>query len=93
VGSKRLRPGAAAKLVDVHKVLTLLPGAARDYTRQEFARDIYLLDQAGIVTTKDGRHMTRPASALTRGTGVITTVTRGGQTKVYAGLAFTGKTR
>ncbi|MGC8626015.1 MAG: hypothetical protein ACP5VR_00425 [Acidimicrobiales bacterium] len=93
VGSKRLRPGAAAKLVDVHKVLTLLPGAARDYTRQEFARDIYLLDQAGIVTTRDGRHMTLPASALTRGTGVITTVTRGGQTKVYAGLAFTGKTR
>jgi hypothetical protein len=89
VASKHLRPGAAAKLIDVHKVLTLLPRAARDYTRQEFARDIYLLDQNGVVHTKDGRQMSLPASALTRGGGVLTTVTRNGQTKVYAGLAFT----
>ncbi len=88
VGAKRLRPGAPAKLVDVHKVLTLLPGAARDYTRQEFARDLYLLDQAGVVDAKDGRRMSLPASALTRGGGVLTTVARSGQTKVYVGLAF-----
>ncbi len=90
VGAKRLRPGAPAKLVDVHKVLTLLPGAARDYTRQEFARDLYLLDQAGVVDARDGRRMSLPASALTRGGGVLTTVARSGQTKVYAGLAFAG---
>jgi hypothetical protein len=90
VGSKRVRPGAPVKLVDTHRVLTLLPGAARDYTRQEFARDLYLLDQAGVIETKDGRRMTLPASAMTRGTGVLTTVTRTGQAKVYAGLAFTG---
>lgn len=89
VGAKGLRPGTPARLVDVHKVLTLLPGAARDYTRQEFARDLYLLDQAGVVEAKDGRRMTLPASALTRGGGVLTTVARSGQTKVYAGLAFT----
>lgn len=89
VGAKRLRGGAPAKLVDVHRVLTLLPGAARDYTRQEFARDIYLLDQSGVVDCRDGRRMTLPASALTRGGGVLTTVTRSGQTKIYAGLAFT----
>jgi hypothetical protein len=83
------RPGAAAKLVDVHRVLTLLPGAARDYTSQEFARDMYLLDQSGVVNVKDGRRMSLPASALTRGRGVLTTVTRGGQTKIYAGVAFT----
>lgn len=89
VGSDpKLRPGAAAKLVDVHRVLTLLPGAARDYTRQEFARDLYLLDQSGVVEVKDGRRMSLPASAMTRGSGVLTTVTRSGQTKVYAGLAF-----
>lgn len=91
VGAKGLRPGAPAKLVDVHHVLTLLPGAARDYTRQELARDLYLLDQAGLVETKTGRRMSLPASALTRGSGVLTTVTRNGQTKVYAGLAFTDR--
>jgi hypothetical protein len=83
------RPGVPAKLVDVHRVLTLLPGAAREYTRQEFARDLYLLDQSGVVSTKGGRHMTLPASAMTRGSGVLTTVTRAGRTKIYAGLAFT----
>ncbi len=89
VGAKGLRPGSPARLMDVHRVLTVLPGAARDYTRQEFARDLYLLDQSGVVACKDGRRMTLPASALTRGTGVLTTVTSAGQTKVYAGLAFT----
>ncbi len=74
---RRFGPGAPAKLVDVHRVLTLLPGAARDYTRQEFARDMYLLDQSGVVDVKDGRRMSLPASALTRGGGVLTTVTRG----------------
>ncbi len=89
LGSKAMRAGAAVKLVDVHRVLTLLPGAARDYTPQEFARDLYLLDQTGVVDTKDRRRMSLPASAMTRGSGVLTTVTRAGQTKVYAGLAFT----
>lgn len=88
VGAKGLRPGAAAKLADVHKVLTLLPGSGREYTRQEFARDIYLLDQSGVVSTRSGRRMSLPASAMTRGAGVLTTVTRSGQTKVYVGLAF-----
>ncbi|MDQ6784735.1 MAG: hypothetical protein M3063_15125 [Actinomycetota bacterium] len=88
VGAKGGRPGVTVKLIDVHAVLTLLPGAARDYTRQELARDLYLLDQSGLVDTKDGRRMSLPASALTRGTGVLTTATRAGQTKVYAGITF-----
>ena len=67
-----------------------LPGAARDYTRQEFARDMYLLDQSGLVSVKDGLRMSLPASALTRGDGVLTTVTRAGQPEVYAGVAFAG---
>jgi hypothetical protein len=88
-----VRPGVAVKLIEVHDVLTLLPGAARDYTRQEFARDLYLLDQSGIVDTKDGRRVSLPASALTRGSGVLTTVARTGQTKVYAGIAFAPPSR
>ncbi len=82
------RPGSTVKVVDVHGVLTLLPGAGREYTTHEFARDLYLLDQSRITATKDGRHLNFRASAMTRGSGVLTTVTRGGQTKVYAGIAF-----
>ncbi len=85
---RKLRTGAPARLVDVHRVLTLLPGAAREYTRQEFARDLYLLDQSGNVDVKDGRRMSLPASAMTRSGPVLTTVARSGQTKVYAGIAF-----
>jgi hypothetical protein len=88
VGAKGVRTGAPVRLAEVHNVLTLLPGSARDYTRAEFARDLYLLDQSGVVDAKDGRRLSLPASALTRGSGVLTTVTRSGQTKVYAGISF-----
>ena len=85
------RKGATVKLVDVYAVFTLLPGSARDYTKPEFARDIYLLDQSGVTTTKDGRTLRLPASALTRGSGVLSTVTRTGQVKMYAGITFEGE--
>jgi hypothetical protein len=89
VAQRSLRPGAPAKLVDVYAVLTLMPGAARDYTKPEFARDIYLLDQSGVIDTKKGRRMSLPASALTRSaSAVLRTVTRSGQAKDYAGISF-----
>lgn len=88
VASKKMRPGAPVKLVDVHRVLTIMPGSSREYTAPEFARDIYLLDQSGLVRTRSGRRMSLPASALTRSTGVLRTVTRTGQSKDYAGVSF-----
>jgi hypothetical protein len=90
VAHRRANPGATVKLADVYTVLTVLPGSSRDYSRQELARDLYLLDQSGITRTKDGRLMELPASALTRGSGVLRTVTRSGQEKIYAGISFTG---
>lgn len=90
VAHRSLNQGAAVKLVDVYNVLTVLPGSARDYSRQELARDLYLLDQSGITRTRDGRELELPASALTRGSGVLKTVTRSGQEKIYAGISFTG---
>ena len=88
LAGKGLRPASTAKLLDVYSVLTLMPGAGREYSKQEFARDVYLLDQAGVVTTKGGRTLSLPASALTRGSGVLSTVTRSGQAKVYVGISF-----
>ena len=88
IASKSMRPGAPVKLVDIHGVLTIMPGTAREYTRPEFARDIYLLDQSGIVKTRRGRRMSLPASSLTRSGGVLRTVTRNGQAKDYAGICF-----
>jgi len=47
-----------------------------------------LLDQSGVTSTKDGRTMRLPASALTRGSATLTTVTQKGQDKVYGGINF-----
>ncbi|MDQ3384538.1 MAG: hypothetical protein M3503_00770 [Actinomycetota bacterium] len=88
VAKKGGRPGSPQKLTDIYAVLTVLPGSAREYTKQELARDLYLLDQSGKTVTKAGRTLQLPASALTRSSGVLTTVTRTGQEKVYAGISF-----
>jgi hypothetical protein len=91
IASKGQRPGSVIKLLDLYAVLTLMPGASREYSKQEFARDLYLLDQGGVTKTSVGRVMSLPASALTR-SGSLSTVTRSGQPKVYAGISFEGST-
>ncbi len=92
VASESLRSGSVAKILDVYAVLTLMPGSAREYTKQEFARDLYLLDQSGVTTTKSGRTIAFSASALTRSGGALHTVTRNGEPKVYAGVTFASPT-
>jgi hypothetical protein len=80
---------AVIRLIDVWSVLTLLPGQGREYTKQEFARDLYLLDQSGItVTPRSGRRLRWSASTGTKGAGVLTTVARGGQQQRYWGISF-----
>jgi hypothetical protein len=79
---------ATVALTDVWSVLTLLPGQGREYTRQEFARDLYLLDQSGVSEVR-GRTMSLPASTLTKKTTkVLSTVTMDGRQKLYSGISF-----
>jgi hypothetical protein len=86
--------GTVAKLTDIWSVLTLLPGQGKEYTRPEFARDLYLLDQTGVRQTKDGRTLRWHASSGTRTAGVLTTVARTGQQQRYWGVSFSpGATR
>jgi hypothetical protein len=77
------------RLVDVWAVLTLLPGQQRDYTKAEFARDLYLLDSSAVATTKSGRALRWHASSGTRGSGTLTTVAQTGQQQLYWGISFT----
>jgi hypothetical protein len=83
------RPDAVVRLVDVWAVLTLLPNQSKEYTRPEFARDLYLLDQSGVKQTKSGRTVRLHASSGTRTSGVLTTVARTGQQQLYWGVSFT----
>jgi hypothetical protein len=89
-GRGRPTEGTVVKLVDVYGLFTLLPGQSKEYSRQEFARDIYLLDQSGVTTTRRGSVVSLPASTGTRSAGsTIKVITQDGQEKAYFGLAFT----
>jgi hypothetical protein len=82
-------PDAVVRLLDVWSVLTLLPGQSREYSRQEFARDLYLLDQSGATSTARSPRVLRwAASTGTKAAGVLTTVARSGQQQRYWGVSF-----
>jgi hypothetical protein len=85
------KPDAVVRLTDIWTVLTMLPGQAREYTRPEFARDLYLLDQSGVRATRDGRALRWHASSGTRTSGVLTTVARTGQQQRYWGVSFSAR--
>ena len=85
------RPDPVLRLDALWQVLTMLPGAARDYSKPEFARDLYLLDQSGTDTSRSGRTLRFHASSGTRGAGVLTTVARTGQQQRYWGVSFTAR--
>lgn len=85
------RPDPVLRLDALWQVLTILPGAARDYSKPEFARDLYLLDQSGTVTTRSGRTLRFHASSGTRGAGVLTTVAKTGQQQLYWGVSFSAR--
>jgi len=89
VASGGKRSDAVVKLVDVWSVLTMLPGQRGQYAKQEFARDLYLLDQSGVISTpRSSRELRLSASTGTKGAGVLVTVARGGQRQYYWGVSF-----
>ena len=88
LAAQESRPDPVLRLDALWKVLTMLPGAARDYSKPEFARDLYLLDQSGVTTTRSGRALRFHASSGTRGAGVLTTVAKTGQQQRYWGVSF-----
>lgn len=89
LAAKEAKPDPVLRLDAVWGALTLLPGQAREYTRPEFARDLYQLDKSGVRTTKAGRTLRWHASTGTRGAGVLTTVAETGQQQRYWGVSFT----
>jgi len=88
-GPNALDDGNVEQLSKVYEMMTLRPGASREYSRQEFARDIYLLDRGGVTTTRRGYVVSFPASTGARSpAGLVRVVTESGQEKVYYGIAF-----
>ena len=91
LAAREQRADPVLRLDALWQALTMLPGSGRDYSKPEFARDLYLLDQSGIVTTKSGRTLRFHASSGTRGAGVLTTVAQTGQQQRYWGVSFSAR--
>lgn len=82
--------GTVEELLKIYELLTLLPGQSREYSRQEFARDIYLLDRSGVTTSRQGYVVSLPASTGTRSPSrTIRAIAEDGQEKIYYGISFT----
>lgn len=92
-GSSRdrlLDAGAMVLLADVYLVFTSLPGANRQYTKTDFARDIYLLDSSAVTTAKNGARVSFPSSTGAKSSSrVFSFVDRNGNVIRYYGVQFT----
>lgn len=82
--------GSLVQLKEIYELLTSLPGLSRKYPRQEFSRDLFLLDQGEEKSTKDGWKVNlHPPTGRGRLSQIFSTVTREGQVKRYYGILFT----
>ena len=74
-------------LVDIHRLLTSLPGHAKYYSRQKFVLDIYLLHRKGVDTTEQGAKVSFPISRGVKGK-TLTIIDETGEERRYYGIRF-----
>ncbi|MBI4332020.1 MAG: hypothetical protein HY673_12130 [Chloroflexi bacterium] len=76
-------------LLDLYELLTLLPGQSREYSKQEFVRDVYLLHRSGVHTTRKGARVSFPASTGTKiPSRTLSLINERGELKRYYGICF-----
>lgn len=85
------RPPAIDVSVDrVYAVLTVAPGAGKEYSRQEFGRDLLLLQNSPEQRTKKGALVHLSAATNSKSNrGVITVVNKDGKPVLFASISFT----
>lgn len=76
-------------LAEIYDVLTLMPGTAKDYTKDDFAGDLYLLDSSGVTKLPNGASFKFSASTGTRNAAsTFVCIARDGSEKRYYGIGF-----
>ncbi len=75
-------------LSEVYAVFTSLPGVSTQYTKTDFARDVYLLDSSSVAVTKSGARVSF-TSSVRRSSGILSFVDRNGNVIRYFGIQFT----
>lgn len=78
-------------LARIYKLLTALPGTAREYDRSDFARDLYTLEIDGPHNTRNGARVSFPSSTGTRrrSSDVFSFIGPDGNRVEYYGVLFT----
>ena len=90
-GFKLGEVGQVVPLTRIYDLFTGLPGANREYSQLDFARDLYSLEESGVKEARSGARVSFPASTGTRGSrGTISFVGPNGESVVYYGIQFTG---
>lgn len=65
-GALESQSSPVVPLARIYKLMTSLPGAAREYDRSDFARDLYMVDSDGPQMTRNGATVSFPSSTGTR---------------------------
>jgi hypothetical protein len=78
--------GRVVPLIDIHDTLTLLPGA--DYPREEFARDLLLMDRRPDLRTRGGDRFEFPRGTTTKGVKPLIVYDEQGTERTYYGIRF-----
>ena len=56
-GQPERAPAPAVPLANIYEAFTLMPGQSREYSRTDFARDLYRLDTDGPKETRSGEQL------------------------------------
>ena len=92
--TNRLKLGKSGEVIvlkRLYNLMTGLPGARRDYTELDFARDVHALVTSGQWTTRSGSTASFPVSTATKsGKDVIRYIDQRGQEVPYYGIQFSG---
>jgi hypothetical protein len=85
--AKAMGDGPVVQLADIHAILTLLPIAAGDYAREEFACDLLRLDREPDTRTR-GMRFSLPASTGSKGRSRLNVFDETGEERVFVGIRF-----
>ena len=76
-------------LARIYEQFTSLPGSEHEYSKIEFARDLYVLEDSGTLSTKSGARVSFPSSTGAKKTkNTFPFVNPDGQVVTYYGIRF-----
>lgn len=79
--------GSSVPLARIYRALTMLPGS--DYSRDDFARDLFSLDRSGVTETRSGARVALPASTGTKTpANIFVCVAPDGEVVTYYAIRF-----